>query len=94
MVVPMNAFRPPPGGGILGLTSRLAAGVALATAGHLAAPAASAWVVAVVVATLVGLACYVVFYRLAPVPAYWVGMVPLAVDGLASLLLAWLVVAG
>lgn len=79
---------------IIWATAQLAAGVALATAGHLTAPAASAWVVAVVVATLVGLACYVVFYRLAPVPAYWVGILPLAVDGLASVLLAWLVVAG
>lgn len=78
---------------IIWATAQLAAGVALATAGHLTAPAASAWVVTVVVATIVGLACYVVFYRLDPVAAYWVGMVPLAVDGLASALLAWLVVA-
>ncbi len=40
------------------------------------------------IATLVGLACYLVFYRLDPVPAYWVGMVPLAVDGVVAAILA------
>ena len=47
----------------------------------LRAPAASAWIVATAIATLVGLACYLIFYRLDPIPADWIGMVPLAVDG-------------
>ena len=69
-------------------TMQLAAGVTLRTAGVLAAPAASAWFVAIAVATLVGLVCYLVFYRLDPVPAYWVGMVPLALDGVVAATLA------
>ena len=68
-------------------TAQLAAGVTLRTAGVLPPPAASAWVVATAIATLVGLACYLVFYRLDPVPAYWIAMVPLAVDGVVAL--AW-----
>lgn len=72
-------------------TAQLAAGVALGTAGTLRASAASAWVVATAAATLVGLACYLVFYRLDPVPAYWLGMVPLAVDGLVAAVLAAMV---
>ena len=31
---------------------------------------------------------YLIFYRLDPVPAYWVGMVPLAVDGVVAAILA------
>ncbi len=69
-------------------TAQLAAGVTLRTAGVLSVPAASAWFVATAVATLVGLACYLIFYRLDPVPAYWVGMVPLAVDGVVAAVLA------
>ena len=57
-------------------TMQLAAGITLRTAGVLRAPATSAWIVATAIATLVGLACYLVFYRLDPVPAYWIGMVP------------------
>ena len=72
-------------------TMQLAAGITLGTAGVLRTPAASAWIVATVIATLVGLACYLVFYRLDPVPAYWVGMVPLAVDGVVAAALAVLV---
>ena len=70
---------------------QLAAGIALRTAGVLSVSAVSAWVVAVAIATLVGLACYLVFYRLDPVPAYWVGMVPLAVDGVVAAVLAAIV---
>lgn len=69
-------------------TMQLAAGVTLRTAGVLTVPAASAWVVATAVATLVGLACYLIFYRLEPVAAYRVGMVPLAVDGVVAAILA------
>ena len=69
-------------------TMQVAAGVTLRTAGVRTVPAASAWFVAIAVATLVGLACYLVFYQLDPVPAYWVGMVPLAVDGLVAAFLA------
>lgn len=47
-------------------TAQLAAGVALRTAGVLRPPAATAWIVAIAVATVVGLACYVVSYRLDP----------------------------
>ena len=67
-------------------TGQLAAGVTLRTAGVLGAPAASAWIVATAIATLVGLACYLIFYRLDPIPAYWIGMVPLAVDGVVAAL--------
>ncbi len=77
---------------VLWTTMQLAAGVTLGTAGALRTPAASAWIVAVVVATLVGLVCYLVFYRLDPVPAYRVGMVPLAVDGVVAAALAAILV--
>lgn len=76
---------------VLWATAQLAAGITLRTAGVLRAPSASAWIVATAVATLVGLACYLVFYRLDPVPAYWIGMVPLAVDGVVAAILAALV---
>src|SRR6476661_7728604 len=45
-------------------TAQLAAGITLWSAGELPAPADSAWIVATGIATLVGLACYVIFYRL------------------------------
>ena len=73
---------------VLWATAQLAAGITLRTGGVLSARAASAWIVATAIATLVGLACYLVFYRLGPVPAYWVGMVPLAVDGVVAAILA------
>ena len=69
-------------------TAQLAAGITLRTAGVLKAPAATTWVVATAVATLVGLACYLVFYRLGPIPRYWIGMMPLAVDGVVAAVLA------
>jgi hypothetical protein len=72
-------------------TMQLAAGITLRTAGVLTAPAASTWIGATALATLVGLACYLVFYRLDPVPAYWIGMVPLAVDGVVAVVLAAIV---
>jgi hypothetical protein len=72
-------------------TMQLATGITLWTAGSLEAPATTAWVVATAIATLVGLACYLVFYRLDPIPAYWVGMVPLAVDGVVAAILAAIV---
>lgn len=75
-------------------TVQLATCAALAGAGHLAAPAASGWIAIVVVATLIGLGCYLAYYRLDPVPSYWVGMVPLAVDGLAAAAFGVLVLAG
>jgi hypothetical protein len=73
---------------IVWTTMQLAAGVTLRTAGELSTTAASAWIVAIAVATLVGLVCYLVFYRLDPVTAYRVGMVPLAVDGVVAAILA------
>ena len=76
---------------IVWTTMQLAAGVTLRTAGVLSAPAASAWIIATAVAMVVGLACYLVFYRLDPVPAYWVGMVPLALDGVVAAVLAVIV---
>jgi hypothetical protein len=72
-------------------TAQLAAGIALWTAGVLPTPTAAAWIVATAIATLVGLACYLVFYRLDPIPAYWIGMVPLAVDGVVAAILAAIV---
>ena len=72
-------------------TVQLGAGITLRTADVLSVRAVSAWVVVTAIATLVGLACYLVFYRLDPIPAYWIGMVPLAVDGLAAATLATIV---
>ena len=72
-------------------TMQLAAGITLQTAGVLRAPAASAWIAATAIATLVGLGCYLIFYRLDPIPAYWIGMVPLAVDGVVAAILAAIV---
>lgn len=72
-------------------TVQLAAGITLRTAGVLGAPAASAWIVATAIATLVGLVCYLLFYRLDPIPAFWIGMVPLAVDGVVAAALAAIV---
>lgn len=69
-------------------TAQLAAAVTLRTAGALKAPATSGWIVATAIATLVGLACYLMFYRLEPIPAYWIGIVPLAVDGVVAAILA------
>jgi hypothetical protein len=65
-------------------TVQLAAGITLRTAGVLGVAAASAWIVATAIATLVGLACYLMFYRLDPIPAFLIGMVPLAVDGVVA----------
>ena len=76
---------------VIWATVQLAAGITLRTAGVLRAPAASAWIVATAIATLVGLACYLIFYRLDPIPAYWIGMVPLAVDGVVAAILAAIV---
>jgi len=76
---------------VVWVTVQLAAGIALWTAEVLRAPAASAWIVATAIATLVGLVCYLIFYRLDPIPAYWIGMVPLAVDGVVAAILATIV---
>jgi hypothetical protein len=76
---------------VIWATAQLAVGTTLRTGGVLSAPAASLWIVATAIATLVGLACYLVFYRLDPIPAYWVGMVPLAVDGVVAATLAAIV---
>ena len=57
----------------------------------LRAPAASAWIVATTIATLVGLACYLIFNRLDPIPGYRIGMVPLAVHGVVAATLAAIV---
>lgn len=72
-------------------TAQVAAGVMLRTSGALSVAAVSAWMVVTAMATLVGLACYLVFYRLDPLSAYRVGMVPLAVDGLGAASLAVIV---
>jgi len=72
-------------------TMQLATGITLRTAGVVSAPGASAWILLTAVATLVGLVCYLIFYRLDPVPAYWIGMVPLAVDGVVAAILAAIV---
>lgn len=73
---------------IVWTTTQLAAGITLRTAGVLNPPAGTAWIVATAVATLIGLVCYLIFYRLDPIPAYWIGMVPLAVDGVVAAVLA------
>jgi hypothetical protein len=72
-------------------TVQFAAGVTLRTAGSLRSPAAFAWIVATATATLVALTCYLIFYRLDPIPAYRIGMVPLAVDAVAAATLAAIV---
>ncbi len=79
---------------VIWATVQLATCAALTTSGHLAGAATFTWVAASVVATVVGVICYLLFYRLDPVPAYWVGMVPLAVDGLVAAVLAVLVATG
>ena len=76
---------------IVWATAQLAAGITLRTAGVLSAPAASTWIVATAIATLVGLACYLIFYRLDSSSGYWIGMVPLAVDGVVAAILAGMV---
>ena len=73
-------------------TAQVLAGVALATSGVLSTPAAAVWLGATAVALVVGLACYLVFYRLGAAAAYRVGMVPLAVDGVVAAVLAAVVV--
>jgi hypothetical protein len=77
---------------IVWTTMQLAAGITLQTAGVLRSSTASTWLIATAIAALVGLVCYLIFYRLDPLPAYWVGMVPLVVDGVVAALLAALVV--
>ena len=72
-------------------TVQFAAGVTLRTAGSLRSPAAFAWIVATATATLVALTCYLIFYRLDPILAYRIGMVPLAVDAVAAATLAAIV---
>lgn len=76
---------------IVWATLQLATGITLRTADVLSAPAAVVWIGATAIATLIGLICYLIFYRLDPVPAYWVGMVPLAVDGVVAVILAAIV---
>lgn len=72
-------------------TAQLAAGITLWTAGVVRTPGAGVWIVATVIAMTVGLICYLIFYRLDPVPAYWIGMVPLAVDGVVAAVLIMVV---
>jgi hypothetical protein len=79
---------------VIWATVQLAACAVLTASGWLAGPASSGWIGATVVATVAGLVCYLAFYRLDPVPAYWVGMVPLIFDGLAGVVFAVLVVTG
>lgn len=76
---------------IIWATLQLTAGITLRTAGVLRAPAASAWIVATAIATLVALVCYLIFYRLDPIPAYRIGMVPLTVDAVVAATLAAIV---
>lgn len=69
-------------------TAQVLAGVALGTSSVLGTPTTAVWLAATAVALLVGLACYLVFYRLGTVAAYRVGMVPLALDGAVAAVLA------
>ena len=42
-------------------------------------------------ATIVGLICYMLYYRLSGAASYWNGMIPLVIDGFTSLVIAVLV---
>ena len=57
---------------------------ALYACGRFAAAQAVGCVAAVALASLIGLACYVLYYRLNGYPSFWDGLVPLAVDALAT----------
>ena len=61
----------------------------LVLAGLAADGAALPCALAIAVATAVGLACYLVYYRLAPWPAFYCGMVPLGLDALAMAFVTW-----
>ncbi|WP_294157556.1 hypothetical protein [uncultured Selenomonas sp.] len=61
----------------------------LVLAGLAADGAALPCALAIVFATVVGLACYLVYYRLAPWPAFVCGMVPLGIDALAMMFVTW-----
>lgn len=77
---------------VLWTTVQVAAWAALSLGGSLTGPAAIAGWAAIAVTVVVGLGCYLAFYRLPPVPAYVAGMAPLALAGAASALLGYLAV--
>lgn len=44
----------------------------------------------VATATVIGLICYVIYYRLGAAAAYWTGMIPLIVDAVVMVLFLWM----
>ena len=54
----------------------------LSSAGYLNGSSAVICYAAVGLATLIGLICYVIYYQLAPWPAFYCGMAPLGLEGL------------
>lgn len=64
--------------------------VAVVVLSGLAAEGAALWcALAIAFATAVGLGCYLVYYHLAPWPAFYCGMVPLGLDALAMVFVTW-----
>ena len=61
----------------------------LVRAGFAAPGAAMPCSIAIALATVIGLVCYVLYYRLAPWPAFACGMVPLGLDALAMAFVTW-----
>lgn len=61
----------------------------LVLAGLAAEGAALPCTLAIALATLIGLACYLVYYRLAPWPAFVCGMAPLGLDAVAMMFVTW-----
>lgn len=61
----------------------------LVLAGLAADGAALPCALAIAFATVVGLVCYLVYYHLAPWPAFVCGMVPLGIDALAMMFVTW-----
>jgi hypothetical protein len=57
---------------------------ALYASGRFAAPQAIAGVVTVGLASVASLACYLLYYRLDAAMSFWDGLIPLAVDALAT----------
>lgn len=61
----------------------------LAFSGLAADGAALPCFVAIVLATVIGLICYLVYYHLAPWTAFYCGMVPLGLDGVTMAFVMW-----
>jgi hypothetical protein len=59
----------------------------LASTGRLSTVALVTFFVLIAVATSIGLVCYTIFYRLDEAAQYWIGFIPIAVDGAVGIVL-------